>query len=447
MSDVKKTPTDVKSRVIKKIKYAFGNAALVFAIVIDIVRYFFKKTARKATGISLAALVLAVSLTAATVCYAMEYNAAVTVVVNGTRVGYVTDADNALLVEQGIYSSVHGDIEGIIDLQFEDALVFGAVSEPQAIIEAVLKNAEGLESVCGLFVDGMLTAYAEYSAEIEQNLSILANTYTAEGATFKGYANSVEIKETYLTADGKVGLVTTLEGFLEGRTGVQIVTSRVESYDEELPYYTHVIYDESRVSSYNKVIKKGENGLSYVTADIIYINGERARADVITRQLISLPVSAKVKKGMCEEAIEAIRESYAYSADENDVELMTFPCQITKRTYISSYWGDRRNHKGVDIASPKGSEIYAAADGVVSFVGWNGAYGKCVIIDHPDGKTQTLYAHNSSNLVKKGDTVTAGQVIAKVGSTGKSTGNHLHFSVLVKGKHVNPEKYLGLNDK
>ena len=193
-----------------------------------------------------------------------------------------------------------------------------------------------------------------------------------------------------------------------------------------------------------KVVNKGKNGLSHVTADVIYINGNRSGADVITSELITPPVDAKVKKGLCDEAIESIRISHSNSSVDSQTKLFTFPCEITERTYISSYWGDGRNHMGIDIASKKGSEIYAAADGVVSFAGVNGAYGNCVIISHPDGKTKTLYAHNSSNLVKKGDTVKEGQVIAKVGSTGRSTGNHLHFSVLVNGKQVNPEKYLGL---
>jgi len=88
-------------------------------------------------------------------------------------------------------------------------------------------------------------------------------------------------------------------------------------------------------------------------------------------------------------------------------------------------------YNGVDLAAPAGTEILAAADGVVIVSkagGWNGGYGNYVVIRHDNG-TQTLYAHNTTNLVSVGEQVAQGQVIATVGSTGRSTGNHVHFEV------------------
>ncbi len=85
---------------------------------------------------------------------------------------------------------------------------------------------------------------------------------------------------------------------------------------------------------------------------------------------------------------------------------------------------------GVDLADVEGTPIYAAATGtvLVSRIGWNGGYGDYVVIEHPNG-TQTLYAHNSENLVEEGDEVRQGEEIAHMGSTGKSTGSHVHFEV------------------
>ena len=161
--------------------------------------------------------------------------------------------------------------------------------------------------------------------------------------------------------------------------------------------------------------------------------------------VIKEPVNEIVVNGMCNEAIVEIKSSLS-SADKKggSQSFMVFPCEVTERTYISSYWGDNRGHEGLDIASPYGSDIYAALDGVVTFAGWYGNYGKCIIIEHPDGKTKTLYSHCSSLLVDKGQAVSAGQLIAKVGSTGYSTGNHLHFSVIVNGRQVDPAKHLGI---
>lgn len=101
----------------------------------------------------------------------------------------------------------------------------------------------------------------------------------------------------------------------------------------------------------------------------------------------------------------------------------------------------RRMHTGIDIAAPRGANIVAVDYGRVIYADWLGGYGKTIIIDH--GKEiSTLYAHQNDLLVKVGDEVTRGQVIGKVGSTGQSTGPHLHFEVRKGGSHINPWPYL-----
>jgi len=103
--------------------------------------------------------------------------------------------------------------------------------------------------------------------------------------------------------------------------------------------------------------------------------------------------------------------------------------------------GKYSQHTGIDLPAPKGTKIKAAADGTVITVGYNTAYGNRVIISHGGG-IQTLYAHMSKFGCKVGDKVKAGDVIGYVGSTGYSTGNHLHFSVLKNGNYVSPWNYL-----
>lgn len=118
-------------------------------------------------------------------------------------------------------------------------------------------------------------------------------------------------------------------------------------------------------------------------------------------------------------------------------------------TRISSPYGWRlhpiyktnKYHSGVDLAAPGGSNILAAESGTVKFAGWNGGYGNCLIIDHGGGIT-TLYGHASKLCVSKGQYVSKGEVVAKVGTTGNSTGNHLHFEVLINGKTTDPMAYI-----
>jgi murein DD-endopeptidase MepM/ murein hydrolase activator NlpD len=118
-------------------------------------------------------------------------------------------------------------------------------------------------------------------------------------------------------------------------------------------------------------------------------------------------------------------------------------------TYLSSPYGYRTNpatgayklHTGIDIAAPYGNSILAAASGTVIYSGWSSGYGYNIRIDHGGGKV-TLYAHASSLLYSEGATVSAGQVIAKIGSTGQSTGNHLHFEVRVNGETTDPLGYV-----
>ncbi|MDI3542404.1 MAG: hypothetical protein PWP57_7 [Candidatus Atribacteria bacterium] len=110
---------------------------------------------------------------------------------------------------------------------------------------------------------------------------------------------------------------------------------------------------------------------------------------------------------------------------------------------VSSTFGTRggRLHSGVDILAPSGALIKASRSGVVSFSGWMNGYGRVVIIDHQDG-WQTLYAHNSVNLVNKGQKVNQGDAIARVGMTGNATAYHVHFEVKKNGKCLNPLDYL-----
>ena len=118
--------------------------------------------------------------------------------------------------------------------------------------------------------------------------------------------------------------------------------------------------------------------------------------------------------------------------------------------WLSSRYGKRNDpfsgkqdfHNGLDFAGKRGSEVIAVGDGVVSWAGKKSGYGKLIEINHGNGYA-TRYGHNQSHMVAVGDTVKKGQQIALMGSTGRSTGPHVHFEVLHNGKKVNPSEFIG----
>ena len=127
-----------------------------------------------------------------------------------------------------------------------------------------------------------------------------------------------------------------------------------------------------------------------------------------------------------------------------------FKFPLASYTRISDEYGYRTDpflgiesfHNGIDFAAPKGTAIYAAYDGQVAAAAYNASMGNYVMINHGDG-LYTIYMHASALYVKKGDVVVRGETIAAVGTTGRSTGNHLHFSVRLNGSYVSPWGYLG----
>lgn len=151
-----------------------------------------------------------------------------------------------------------------------------------------------------------------------------------------------------------------------------------------------------------------------------------------------LPQAAKLKE-------KPKPHTHSYN-DGNKGSYLFMPVKYNR---ISSTYGMRyhpvdkvvKMHTGVDFSAPKNTPIHAAQGGIVTFAGWRGGYGRTVIVRH-NNEFATLYGHAEKLMVSVNQVVQAGQVIATVGSTGKSTGNHLHFEVLRNNQHLNPRNFL-----
>ena len=205
------------------------------------------------------------------------------------------------------------------------------------------------------------------------------------------------------------------------------------SYQAAVPYSTEWVDDSSMYQGESRTITAGVDGVADVTANVSYVDGVETSRDVLSSVTVTEPVTRVVAVGTKERPKTMASGSFSWPTSGR----------------ITSTFGGRAspggigstNHKGIDIAGSRGRAINAADGGTVSYAGWMGGYGYLVIIDHKNGY-ETYYGHNSKLLVSVGDKVYKGQQIAKMGSTGNSTGNHCHFEIRLYGTPVNPLKYL-----
>ncbi|MCD8232919.1 MAG: M23 family metallopeptidase [Cloacibacillus porcorum] len=156
------------------------------------------------------------------------------------------------------------------------------------------------------------------------------------------------------------------------------------------------------------------------------------------------PLETAIRKLASPGDIEWDKEEMISGGAPDFIKDMKWP--LKSCTFSRGFSRKRRRHTGVDLLAPKGTPVLAVLDGVVEVVSNGGPgfrrYGKVIVINH-NGKLLTLYSHNSSNDVKVGQRVKQGDVIAKVGRTGRATANHLHFEVRnAKGTPLDPLKYL-----
>ena len=207
------------------------------------------------------------------------------------------------------------------------------------------------------------------------------------------------------------------------------------TYTEEIACPVVEVEDDSMYQGESRVIDAGVPGEQIVNADIAYLNGVEQERTVLSTQVTREATNKVIAVGT------KVRPSWL----PNGYFIWPVYGNITSYFGYRSIFGSDSYHGGIDIATSYGTSIAAADGGTVVFAGratgsmWS--YGNLVIIDHGNGK-QTYYGHCSSVLVSAGDKVYQGQPIARVGSTGRSTGNHCHFEVKINGTSVNPLSYL-----
>lgn len=203
---------------------------------------------------------------------------------------------------------------------------------------------------------------------------------------------------------------------------VTLASREVVKFTVSIPYAVDVRYDENMWPWQETVLQDGKSGAKEVSQEVVRENGKEVSRVTLNEKVISYPVTQRISRGS--------KQVPPMGSDE-----MVWPTQGSITSGFGWRWG--RMHEGVDIGADTGTKILAADSGMVSFAGWNGGYGYLVKIDHGGGK-ETRYAHMSKIDCKVGQTVTKGDLIGYVGSTGNSYGPHLHFEVRINGNARNP---------
>ncbi|HQK72896.1 MAG TPA: M23 family metallopeptidase [Clostridiales bacterium] len=231
---------------------------------------------------------------------------------------------------------------------------------------------------------------------------------------------------------------------------VNIKTVRTVVTRDTIGYKTIKTPSSSLYKGDKKVLRKGRAGIVRITTLVTYINGEAVSSKPVSRVVVEQPVDMKIAVGTKSRYVySGGSSSSSYSHEHYTVSVSTdgYVWPVPGLHSISSYYGYRwgRMHSGVDISGggASGKIVVAAKSGTVEYAGWDGSYGNTIIINHGGG-VKTRYAHlqGGSLQVYPGKYVSAGQAIARVGSSGNATGPHLHFEVIVNGYRVNPLNFI-----
>lgn len=376
----------------------------------------------------IASIAASLSFTGARIAYRVNYSGRVIATVSskkqfGEALQLVIDMVEGNNVEQSLPAP-----------EFNAALAFNEnINNTAEVVGAIIDNTDCIVEAATLSVDGSIVACAEKQT-LDNALNLRLNSFNIENQeNTSRFVNEVSLETGYFIE----GDLDSQEAVSEIVNSLGVITETHKITEVAVPYKTTIKQTSEQLVGYSQVSVSGVEGVNRLTQDIVMLNGEVQSCVDVCTEVLSEPVNEVILKGTAKTAASAVQKQAAHSAG------FIFPLpNVSWR--VSSYYGDGRGHKGVDICADSGTSIFAVADGVVVSSGWDGAYGNCVIIDHENGM-RTRYAHAKQLCCKAGDRVSQGEVIALVGTTGQSSGNHLHFEVTVNGKRVDPAPYINLD--
>ncbi len=428
--------------------------------------------------------------------YLSTTTSAVGIIVNGKNIGYVSSMSEAKQIVQDVLCK-QGEVAGTV-AHTQDTIEYDRVRISKEKFAASLASEDILAEHITPYIDGYALLIGEKMVVVlsnEQELDTLLSKYKDHFTkpSDKNTVNSAEYVEKFtkvatqaspsevknvdealdLLIKGDVAETTyTVQkddslwliarknnmltdeviagnpGFTEDtviQPGQKIKIVRTQPYLTVLSKGTKVVNEvipfdvvtkvDTKLGYGKSVVKQaGQDGEKVVTYNYVEKNGSIVEKQVVKEDVITEPVKQIIAKGPNRAPVYV-----GTSRGSGSVSGLIWPLSGRITSYYGYRWGGF--HSGIDIDGVTGQPFVAAADGKVVSSGWNGNYGYSILIDHGNG-VATRYAHASKLNVNDGQTVNKGETIALVGSTGKSTGSHLHFEVIINGSTVNPLSYL-----
>jgi murein DD-endopeptidase MepM/ murein hydrolase activator NlpD len=446
---------------------------------------------------AIGALAMGLIIICGGIFYLSTTTSVVGIAVNGSKIGYASDLTEARQIVQQILSK-QGEIAGSA-AQTDDKIEYNQVRVSKEEFAANMVSTQALAGTITPFLpgyglqigdkvvavlaseqdcDAVLAKYKDYFTKPSDKNTISSAEFVEKVTKVAVKANPGEIKsvdqalDLLVKGDVKEAQYTVQQNdslwsiarkndmliseVIAGNKGLtedtvlqlgQVINIvKTEPYLTVLAQGTKVVNEvipfdvvtntDSSVGYGKSVVKQaGKDGEKVVTYSYVQKNDAIVDKQVVKEEVVTQPVKQVIAKGPARAPVYVATTSRG----SGSVSGLSWPLSGS----ITSYYGYRHGgfHSGIDIDGVTGQPYSAAAAGTVTMAGWDGSYGYCIIIDHGNG-VATRYGHSSKLLVHVGQTVSKGQTIGLVGSTGNSTGSHLHFEVIINGSTVNPLSYL-----
>ncbi|MCL1880758.1 MAG: peptidoglycan DD-metalloendopeptidase family protein [Oscillospiraceae bacterium] len=475
-------------RDMSEARYKKGGLRASLVCIPYIGKFMFGRRGLFVTSFNYAAPILSIIFLLNVISYATATNFSLRLTINGEFFGYIESEQVFLDAEASVLQRVNYFGSGqTIELNPEFAIANAGSNDTltrDQVANLILRRSDfNLTYAHGFFIDGnlhgaildedlpliretinsLLSAYAgnniggEYSENDDdsddlgetddtnevnetEEPTIQANILEEEVSfmnhvVWEGY--DLFLEESVVSPEEIIAIITATRA--NGDPYLPVMVTRVEEYNAEVAFESIERPDDTLFSGSTSVVQQGILGINRVTARVSYVNGVEIRRNVMQTAVVSEPTTQIVNRGTRQHTTGVT------ATEQRHYGMFIWPVVDTAGNRAGTITrGIGGGHNGLDIAVAMGTPIVAGAGGVVELSQYNnGSFGHTVVIRHEDGK-RTLYAHASALHVREGEIVTQGQQIASIGSTGRSTGPHLHFEVIEAGgnRRLNPRHFL-----